>query len=281
MLTGKPCKSQWDREEEMQVGAPRGAERWYITDGVMNDGRIVARKFRGYFDCGAYTRLSSYAVIKAVGHLPGPYTIPNVYADVYCVFTNRTPATAMRGFGITGVDFSIEAHMDQVADTIGMNPVDLRILNAYRDGDMKAHRRVAKNCAFIECCQVVAEKADLTIKPESRAASSLRDGGGARGQIPAHTAIDHDGAVEGFESTSYGRKGGSSPTTGSVPSAPSPIPTPKTPVQPSSYQPAPSSTPAHQPAPVQPTPAVPPAASQQPRKRASTRFSSISGFRRR
>lgn len=281
MLTGKPCKSQWDREEEMQVGAPRGAERWYITDGVMNDGRIVARKFRGYFDCGAYTRLSSYAVIKAVGHLPGPYTIPNVYADVYCVFTNRTPATAMRGFGITGVDFSIEAHMDQVADTIGMNPVDLRILNAYRDGDMKAHRRVAKNCAFIECCQVVAEKAGLTIKPESRAASSLRDGGGARGQIPAHTAIDHDGAVEGFESTSYGRKGGSRPTTGSVPSAPLPIPTPKAPVQPSSYQPEPSSTPAQQPAPVQPTPAVAPAASQQPRKRASTRFSSISGFRRR
>jgi CO/xanthine dehydrogenase Mo-binding subunit len=281
MLTGKPCKSQWDREEEMQVGAPRGAERWYITDGVMNDGRIVARKFRGYFDCGAYTRLSSYAVIKAVGHLPGPYTIPNVYADVYCVFTNRTPATAMRGFGITGVDFSIEAHMDQVAETIGMNPVDLRILNAYRDGDMKAHRRVAKNCAFIECCQVVAEKAGLTIKPESKAASSLRDGGGARGQIPAHTAIDHDGAVEGFESTSYGRKGGSSPTTGSVPSAPLPIPTPKAPVQPSSYQPAPRSTQAQQPAPVQLTPAAPPAASQQPRKRASTRFSSISGFRRR
>ncbi|MBO6674997.1 MAG: xanthine dehydrogenase family protein molybdopterin-binding subunit [Rhizobiales bacterium] len=281
MLTGKPCKSQWDREEEMQVGAPRGAERWYITDGVMNDGRIVARKFRGYFDCGAYTRLSSYAVIKSVGHLPGPYTIPNVYADVYCVYTNRTPATAMRGFGITGVDFSIEAHMDQVADTIGMNPIDLRILNAYRDGDMKAHRRVAKNCAFIECCQVVAEKAGLTIKPESKAASSLRDGGGVRGQIPAHTAIDHDGAVEGFESTSYARKGGSSPTTGSVPSTPSSVPAQQAPVQPSSYQPVPQSTPAPQPAPVQPAPAAPPAAGQQPRKRASTRFSSISGFRRR
>jgi CO/xanthine dehydrogenase Mo-binding subunit len=281
MLTGKPCKSQWDREEEMQVGAPRGAERWYITDGVMNDGRIVARKFRGYFDCGAYTRLSSYAVIKSVGHLPGPYTIPNVYADVYCVYTNRTPATAMRGFGITGVDFSIEAHMDQVADTIGMNPIDLRILNAYRDGDMKAHRRVAKNCAFIECCQVVAEKAGLTIKPESKAASSLRDGGGARGQLPAHTAIDHHGAVEGFESTSYARKGGSSPTTGSVPSTPSSMATPKAPktssaVQPSSYQPAPPSPSAPQPA--QPAPA---ATGQPPRKRASTRFSSISGFRRR
>ncbi len=159
MLTGRPVKYAWDRAEEMQVGAPRGAERWYITDGVMNDGRIVARKFTGYFDAGAYTRLSSYAIIKGVGHLPGPYTIPNVSADVYCVYTNRTPATAMRGFGITGVDFAIEAHMDKVAETVGMNPIEFRMINAYRDGDMKAHRRVAKNCALIECAQVVAEKA--------------------------------------------------------------------------------------------------------------------------
>ena len=209
MLTGRPVKYAWDRAEEMQVGAPRGAERWYITDGVMNDGRIVARKFTGYFDAGAYTRLSSYAIIKGVGHLPGPYTIPNVYADVYCVYTNRTPATAMRGFGITGVDFAIEAHMDKVAEAVGMNPVELRILNAYRDGDMKAHRRVAKNCALIECAQVVAEKAGITVSPEMRGASSLKDGGGARGELPRHTATDEDGRVSwlpGNELRAEGRR---------------------------------------------------------------------------
>ena len=112
MLTGRPVKYMWDRAEEMQVGAPRGGERWYLKDGVMRDGRIVARQFTGYFDSGAYTRLSSYAVQKATGHLPGPYTIPNVSSDVYCVYTNRTPATAMRGFGITGVDYAIECQMD-------------------------------------------------------------------------------------------------------------------------------------------------------------------------
>ena len=121
--------------------------------------------------------MTSYAVIKAVGHLPGPYTIPNVQADVYCVYTNRTPATAMRGFGITGVDFAIETHMDKVAHLVGMDPIELRILNAYRDGDMKAHRRIAKNTAVIECCQVAAEKAKWPISPAARQASSLRDGG--------------------------------------------------------------------------------------------------------
>jgi CO/xanthine dehydrogenase Mo-binding subunit len=201
MLTGTPASRQWDREEEMQVGAPRGAERWYITDGVMNDGRIVARKFVA-ISTVAPTRACRPMRSSRGRPLPGPYTIPNVYADVYCVYTNRTPATAMRGFGITGVDFSIEAHMDKVAERVGMNPIELRILNAYRDGDMKAHRRVAKNCAFIECCQVVAEKAGVTLSPECKAASSSDRMAAARAascrRIRSPTTR---AASRGFEST--------------------------------------------------------------------------------
>jgi len=273
MLTGRPVKFQWDREEEMQVGAPRGAERWYITDGVMADGRIVARRFTGYFDCGAYTRLSSYAIIKGVGHLPGPYTIPNVYADVYCVYTNRTPATAMRGFGITGVDFAIEAHMDKVAETVGMNPVELRILNAYRDGDMKAHRRVAKNCALVECCQVAAEKAGVRLSPDLLAASSKTGGGGARGQLPAHTATDQNGRVEGYSSGSYAQKGGASAP--ASPAMPTPMPQPAPPPAPA---PA-ASPPVASAPPPQPAPAAQPA--KKPARSGAMRFSSLSGFRRR
>ena len=208
MLTGRPCKYQFDRAEEMQVGAPRGAERWYITDGVMRDGRIAARRFTGYFDSGAYTRLTSYAVMKCAGHLPGPYTIPNVSADIYCAYTHRTPATAMRGFGITGVDFSIEAHMDKVAEAVGMDPIELRIVNSYRDGDMKAHRREAKNTALVECCQVAAEKAGWELTPALRAETSLRSSGEAwRAAIPAHTATDERGRVSGYKADDYARKG--------------------------------------------------------------------------
>ncbi|MEP3277289.1 MAG: molybdopterin cofactor-binding domain-containing protein [Stappiaceae bacterium] len=192
VLTGAPVKFMWDRAEEMQVGAPRGAERWYIKDGVMNDGRIVARQFTGYFDAGAYTRLSSYAIIKATGHLPGPYTIPNVASNVFCVYTNRTPATAMRGFGITAVDFSIECHMDKVAESVGMNPIELRILNAYRDGDIKAHRRFAKNTALVECCQVAAQKAAWPISANMAAQTSLS--GGGRTEIP-ETVTDQVGRI--------------------------------------------------------------------------------------
>ena len=258
MLTGRPCKYMFDREEEMQVGAPRGAEVWHIKDGVMKDGRIVARKFTGYFDSGAYTRLSSYAVVKGTGHLPGPYTIPNVSSDVYCVFTNRTPATAMRGFGITGVDFAIECHMDKVARTVKMNPIELRILNAYRDGDMKPHRRLAKNCALIECCQVAAEKANWTISDWAKQQSSMTGGGGERGRIPNHTATDQNGRIDG-----------------SMPRAPQPIAVPQ---QPAALRQAPAQQP---PAP-QPVAAAPPPPNEPaPQGKSPMRFSSISGLRRR
>src|SRR5215468_7439724 len=188
MLTGRPVRYVLGREEEMQYGPPRGAERIYIKDGVMRDGRVVARKIRAYFDSGAYTRLSSYAAVKCAAHLPGPYTIPNVYGDIYCVFTNRTPATAMRGFGVTALDFALECQMDKDAVAIGMDPLEFRMLNAYRDGDMKAHRREAKNCALIECAQVAAEKANWPLREEFRRMSSRVGRAATRAGAPVPAA---------------------------------------------------------------------------------------------
>jgi hypothetical protein len=188
----------------------------------------------------------------------------------------------MRGFGITGVDFAIEAHMDKVAEVAGMNPIDLRILNSYRDGDMKAHRREAKNCALIECCQVVAEKAGVALQASSRAASSLRDGGGERARLPAHTALDQHGTVTGIDTGGYARKGGGSgsgiqpvPMPGySMPAAATAARTPVRPAAPSPPPAAPQSTSTTPPPPAPDTP------TDRPRQGAM-RFSSISGLRRR
>jgi CO/xanthine dehydrogenase Mo-binding subunit len=181
-LTGAPVRYRFSRHEEMQFGSPRGAERIYIKDGIMKDGRIAARRVVAYFDSGAYTRLSSYMVVKFAGHVPGPYTIPNVSADVFCVFTNRTPATVMRGSGATALDFALECQMDKGAAAVGMDPLEYRILNAYRDGDMKPHRREAKNCALIECAQVAAEKANWPLRDEFRKMSSRKGGGATRSE---------------------------------------------------------------------------------------------------
>jgi len=262
MLTGKPVRHVFDREEEMQVGPPRGAERWIIKDGVMNDGRIVARQITGYFDAGAYTRLSSYAVVKCVGHLPGPYTIPNVSADVYCVFTNRTPATAMRGFGVTGVDFALECHMDKLASLIGMDPVELRILNAYRDGDMKAHRREAHNCALVECAQVAAEKANWPIREEfSRAATSSTSP--PPFATPRKTTPDPRTPPV---------------TTPPQPRTPPPAPPPPRPSSPPTVQQSPQPTASPQ---TVPPPETPSTGGRTLRRPGVSRFSGLSGTRRR
>lgn len=227
MLTGRPVRYVLDRAEEMQVSAPRSAERWYIKDGLSADGRIIARQFRGYFDSGAYTRLTSYGVVKCTGHLPGPYTIENVSSDAWCVYTNRTPATAMRGFGITGVDFAIERHMDKSARAVGMDPLEFRLLNAYRDGDMKAHRRLAGNCALIESIQAAAQRANYQLSHEAQQMRSDVGGGGDRARIPATRLRDGSMLPEGtsrIEKTAPAP--GLIPQTGvTIPGTDSPAPT--------------------------------------------------------
>ena len=171
-LTNRPVKFVYTREEEMQVSSPRAAERIYIKDGVLNDGRIVARKIMLYVDAGAYARHSPYGATKAAAHLPGPYTIPNVYADCHCVYTNRTPSSAMRGFGVTIADFAIESQMDRIARALDLDPLEFRLRNAYRDGDLKAHRKVASGTALIEVIQRAAELVGHELPEEYRALSS-------------------------------------------------------------------------------------------------------------
>ncbi|MBA4033000.1 MAG: xanthine dehydrogenase family protein molybdopterin-binding subunit [Bradyrhizobium sp.] len=299
MLTGRPVRYVLDREEEMLYGSPRGAERVYVKDGVMRDGRIIARHVRSYFDAGAYTRLSSYAAIKCTAHLPGPYWIPNVSSDIYVSYTNRCPSTAMRGFGITAADFALEVQMDKLAHAVNMDPMEFRILNAYRDGDMKAHRRVAKNTALIECVQVAAEKARWPISESARRQSSLEGGGQReRGQIPA-TPIDQRGQIGRPETRS-------GPVTQTLPAGTMRIPLTKQPELEGSrdarpvapnvprYEPArPMTQPVVQaPAPLAPMPSAapppqpgveppaPPAPGVQP-QHGAMRFSSVFGTRRR
>jgi CO/xanthine dehydrogenase Mo-binding subunit len=181
MLTDRPVKFVYSRHEEMQVSSPRAAERIYIKDGVMADGRIVARQMRLYVDSGAYSRHSPYGTTKAAAHMPGPYAVPNVWVDAHCVYTNRTPSSAMRGFGVTIADFALETQMDRIARALDMDPLQLRLLNAYRDGDMKAHRKRAEGTALIEVIQRAAELVGHELPDEYRRMSSTEPRGAVHG----------------------------------------------------------------------------------------------------
>jgi CO/xanthine dehydrogenase Mo-binding subunit len=172
LKTGRPVRYVYTREEEMRVSSTRSANRIKIRDGVMSDGRIVSREVTTYHDAGAYSRHSPYGTTKAAAHFPGPYTIPNVHIDAYCVYTNRTPSSAMRGFGVTIGDFALESQMDQIARELDMDPLELRLKNAYRDGDVKAHRKVASGTALVEVIQRAADLVGHELAPEYRRLSS-------------------------------------------------------------------------------------------------------------
>jgi CO/xanthine dehydrogenase Mo-binding subunit len=157
MKTGRPVKFKFSREEEMRASSSRGAWRMYFKDGVMKDGRIVARKVTTYADAGAYNRHTPYAVTKHAANIAGPYNIPNVWIDAYCVYTNRQPSSAMRGFGVTPASFALEVQMDKIAEAAGMDPWELRFINAYQNGDIKPHRKVVEDATLIEVMQAAAE----------------------------------------------------------------------------------------------------------------------------
>src|SRR5689334_17073511 len=145
MKTGRPVKWRWTREEEMRFSSTRAAVKMEYRDGVMKDGRIVARKIRSLQEAGAYHRHSPYGAQKHMANLPGPYNIPNVWVDVYCVYTNRQPSSAMRGFGVTEASFAIEVQMDRIARTIGIDPWEIRLINAYRNGQIKPVRKIMED----------------------------------------------------------------------------------------------------------------------------------------
>ncbi len=182
MKTGRPVRYVYSRSEEMQVSSTRSAWRIYMKDGVASDGRIIARKVTSYADSGAYSRQTPYALTKHAANAAGPYAIPNVSIDAYCVYTNRQPTSAMRGFGITMASFALEVQMDKIAERVGIDQWTVRFINAYHDGDVKPHRKLVEDATLIETMQAAAALVGHELPAEFRAMTSApRDGGPSDG----------------------------------------------------------------------------------------------------
>ncbi len=183
MLTNRAVQFAYSRSEEMQVSSTRSAWRIYIKDGVSRDGHILARKVTSYADSGAYSRQTPYALTKHAANAAGPYAIPNVSIDAYCVFTNRQPASAMRGFGVTMGSFALEVQMDRIAERVGLDPWTIRFINAYHNGDMKPHRKLAEDATLIETMQAAAALVGHELPEDLRAMTSApRDAGHVGGR---------------------------------------------------------------------------------------------------
>ena len=168
MKSGRPVKWRWTREEEFLCSSTRAAWHMEIADAVTSDGWILGRKMLTLHDSGAYARFSPYGVTKHSFHHTGAYTIPNLSFDGYVVFTNRTPSTAMRGFGVTSVSFAVETHMNRIAAELEMDPFEIRLKNANRIGDTSPNGVVYTDPSTVQTIHVMADEVGHELSADYR-----------------------------------------------------------------------------------------------------------------
>jgi len=168
----KPVKYRHTRAEETLYTTKRGAWYFEFKDGVKKDGRIVARQVKTIHDTGGYSGMGPYVVDKNSILIGGPFYIPNIRIDGTCVYTNKPPASSMRGFGIINGTSAEQLQMDRIAETIGMDPWEIRFINAWRDGDLGATQFKVEAAGLIEALKRAAELAGVKLPAHLQAMSS-------------------------------------------------------------------------------------------------------------
>jgi CO/xanthine dehydrogenase Mo-binding subunit len=168
LKSGRPVKWRWTREEEFLCSSTRAPWHMEIADAVTKDGWLLGRKMLTLHDAGAYSRFSPYGLTKHSFHHTGAYTIPNLHFDGYVVYTNRTPTTAMRGFGVTSVSFAVETHMSRIAHELGLDPFELRLKNANRIGDTSPNGIVYTDSSTVPTIQAIADALGHELKADYR-----------------------------------------------------------------------------------------------------------------
>lgn len=133
--TGKPVKMIYRRGEDLRATTKRHPSVIKIRSVVNDAGELQQWDAHILMDGGAYNTLTPVVLSRAILHLCGPYRCPNQHLEGVAVATHTPPNGAFRGFGAPQAMFAVERHMDRIARTIGMDPIDFRRLNLIRDGD--------------------------------------------------------------------------------------------------------------------------------------------------
>lgn len=150
--TGKPTALAYTREESMIGHTKRHPFVINLKAGVKKNGKLTAWQAELIADTGAYASLGPLVVTRALFHATGPYVVPHVKTDSYCVYTNNTMAGSFRGFGGPQAHFAAESHMDEIAKKLGVDPVELRLLNILRPGELMATSQVVDEACGLEEC---------------------------------------------------------------------------------------------------------------------------------
>ena len=114
----------------------------HYKSGVDRDGRLIARHVQLFMDTGAYAGLGEATLRKGSLLAIGPYRVPNVLVESKLIYTNNSVSSAMRGFGVPQACFGWESHTETIAERLGMDAFDFRMLNLYDEGDVSSSGQV-------------------------------------------------------------------------------------------------------------------------------------------
>jgi CO/xanthine dehydrogenase Mo-binding subunit len=133
--TSRPVKLVYGREELFVGHVHRHPAKIWAEHRATREGRLTCVRMRILLDGGAYASSSTAVTSNAASFACGPYEVPNALIESTSVYTNNPPCGAMRGFGAVQTCFASEAQMDKLAAALGIDPVELRLLNALAPGD--------------------------------------------------------------------------------------------------------------------------------------------------
>jgi len=157
----RPVKIIWSRRESLIGHGKRHAVVLKAKWGASKDGKLVAVENEIIGDGGAYMYTTNKVLGNSTITSTGPYFIPNVKTDVYGVYTNNVPGAAFRGFGAPQALYMAELQMDKLAEKLGMDPVEFRLINALRDGDtLDVGTPAPGPVSIVQVIEAAAEKAE-------------------------------------------------------------------------------------------------------------------------
>jgi aldehyde oxidoreductase len=152
----RPVRMVWSRPESMMASTKRHPARMRSRIGASRDGRLLAVDFEADFNTGAYSSWGPTVANRVPVHASGPYYVPHYRARTRAIHTNLVPAGAFRGFGVPQLTLAQEQLMDELAEKLGLDALEFRILNALRPDQPTATGQVlGAGCGIRQCFEAL------------------------------------------------------------------------------------------------------------------------------
>jgi len=160
MVTGRPVKILWTREEVFYAHRGRHPMAMRYKTGITKDGRLTAVDAKILIDGGSYSSFGLVTTYYSGQLLTGPYDFPSYRFDSTRVFTNKPPCGPKRGHGSVQPRFAFEIQLDKLAEKAGLDPIDVRRVNFQGEDTSTVNGQRITSNGFMRCLDLVEEASD-------------------------------------------------------------------------------------------------------------------------